>query len=118
MPQTRTSCPRCRQPVIADVEQLFDVTSDPEAKQRLLSGAVNTINCQNCGYQGALATPIVYHDADKELLLTYFPPELALPVNEQERMIGPYITQITNKLPPESAKPTCCAPPACSLTRA
>ena len=41
MPQTRTSCPRCRQPVIADVEQLFDVTSDPEAKQRLLSGAVN-----------------------------------------------------------------------------
>lgn len=104
MPQTRTSCPRCRQPVIADVEQLFDVTSDPEAKQRLLSGAVNTINCQNCGYQGALATPIVYHDADKELLLTYFPPELALPVNEQERMIGPYITQITNKLPPEKRK--------------
>lgn len=104
MPQTRTTCPRCRQPVMAEIEQLFDVTADPEAKQRLLSGAVNTVNCQNCGYQGGLATPIVYHDADKELLLTYFPPELAMPVNDQERLIGPYITQITNQLPPEKRK--------------
>lgn len=104
MPQTRTSCPRCRQPVLADLEQLFDVTADPEAKQRFLSGAVNTVNCPNCGYQGALATPVVYHDADKELLLTYFPPELAMTVNDQERMIGPYITQITNRLPPEKRK--------------
>ena len=104
MPQTRTTCPRCRQPVMADLEQLFDVTHDPEAKQRLLSGAVNTVNCPNCGYQGGLATPIVYHDNEKELLLTYFPPELAMAVNDQERLIGPYITQITNRLPPEKRK--------------
>ena len=104
MPQTRTTCPRCRQPVLADVEQLFDATADPEAKQRFLGGSVNTVNCPNCGYQGALATPVVYHDADKELLLTYFPAELAMTVNDQERMIGPYITQITNRLPPEKRK--------------
>ncbi|NCU21899.1 c-type cytochrome, partial [Candidatus Falkowbacteria bacterium] len=28
---------------------------------------------------------IVYHDATKELLLTFFPPELGLPINEQEK---------------------------------
>lgn len=104
MPKTQTSCPRCRQPVVAEIEQLFDMNSDPGAKQRLLSGRVNMVNCPACGYQGGIATPIVYHDPEKELLLTYFPPELALPVNEQERMIGPLITQVTNRLPLEKRK--------------
>lgn len=104
MPQTTTSCPRCRQPVLAEVEQLFDSSADPAAKQRLLSGAVNMVRCQSCGYQGMLATPIVFHDAEKELLLTYFPPELGLPINEQERMIGPLINQVVNRLPPEKRK--------------
>jgi hypothetical protein len=88
----------------ANVEQLFDVTSDPQAKQRLLGGVSNMARCPHCGYEGRLATPIVYHDADKELLLTYFPPELGLPLNEQERLIGPMITQIMNRLPPEKRK--------------
>lgn len=104
MPKVQMSCPRCRQPLLAEVEQVFDLGVDPQAKQRLLSGQVNIANCQNCGYQGPLATPIVYHDPSKELLLTYFPPELGLSVNEQERVIGPYLTQITNRLPPEKRK--------------
>jgi hypothetical protein len=104
MAPTTTSCPRCRQPVRAEIEQLFDMNIDPKAKQRLLSGAANRIHCPSCGYEGQLATPIVYHDPEKELLLTYFPPELGLPVNEQERLIGPLITQVTNKLPPEKRK--------------
>jgi uncharacterized protein YihD (DUF1040 family) len=104
MPQTTTTCPRCRQPVGVEVEQLFDMNTDPRAKQKLLSGAFNRIRCQNCGYEGTLSTPIVYHDPTKELILTYFPPNLGLPVNEQERLIGPLITQVTNKLPPEKRK--------------
>ena len=104
MPQTQIACPRCKQMIPANVEQLFDVTSDPQAKQRLLGGVSNMARCPHCGYEGRLATPIVYHDADKELLLTYFPPELGLPLNEQERLIGPMITQIMNRLPPEKRK--------------
>ncbi len=104
MPQTQIACPRCKQMISANVEQLFDVTADPGAKQRLLGGVSNMARCPYCGYEGRLATPIVYHDADKELLLTYFPPELAMPVNEQERLIGPLITQVTNRLPPEKRK--------------
>lgn len=104
MAKTATSCPRCRQPVVVDVEQLFDASSDPQAKQRLLSGNYNLIRCQNCGYEGNMAAPLVYHDADKELLLTYFPPELGLPVNEQERLIGPMINQVVSRLPAEKRK--------------
>jgi hypothetical protein len=102
--KTQIPCPRCRQPVIAQIEQLFDITSDPGSKQRLLGSISNFAVCQSCGYNGPLTTPIVYHDADKELLLTYFPGELGKPVNEQEKFLGPLITQVTNRLPPEKRK--------------
>lgn len=104
MPRTRINCPNCRQPILADIDQLFDVGQDPAAKQKFLSGMFNVAQCPSCGYQGVLATPIVYHDPEKELLLTYFPAELGLPVNEQEKMIGPLITQATNSLAQEKRK--------------
>lgn len=104
MPQTQISCPRCRQMIAANVEQLVDVTHEPASKQRLLSGQSNHARCPHCGYEGRLATPIVYHDNEKELLLTFFPPELGMPVNEQERLIGPLIKQVVDRLPPEKRK--------------
>lgn len=104
MPQTQIACPRCRQMITANIEQLFDATQDPQAKQRLLGGVSNMARCPHCGYQGRLATPIVYHDNEKELLLTFFPPELSMPLNEQERLIGPLIKQVTDRLPPERRK--------------
>ncbi|MBM3178811.1 MAG: hypothetical protein FJZ86_00495 [Chloroflexi bacterium] len=104
MPQTTIACPRCRQMIPANVEQLFDVTHEPASKQRLLSGQSNFARCQFCGYEGRLATPIIYHDNDKELLLTFFPPELAMPLNEQEKMIGPLIKKVMDRLPPEKRK--------------
>ncbi len=104
MPKTRISCPNCHQPVITDVEQLFDTGVDPSAKSRLLSGATNMINCQACGFHGNLATPVVYHDPQKELLLTFVPPELGLPMNEQERIIGPMINKVVSNLAQEKRK--------------
>jgi len=104
MPQTRTNCPRCRQPIMAEINQLLDVSSEPQAKQMLLSGQINLAQCPACGYQGMIPTPIVYHDAEKELLLTFFPPEFGLPVNEQEKLIGPLINQVMNRLPQEKRK--------------
>jgi hypothetical protein len=104
MPQTQIACPNCRQMIAANIEQLFDVTSDPQAKQRLLGGVSNMARCPHCGFQGRLATPIVYHDNEKELLLTFFPPELSVPLNEQEKIIGPLIKKITDSLPAEKRK--------------
>jgi hypothetical protein len=89
---------------MADIDQLFDVGQDPTAKQKILSGAFNLASCPNCGFKGMIATPLVYHDPGKELLFTYFPPELSLPINEQERIIGPLITRVTNTLPQEKRK--------------
>jgi len=104
MPKTQINCPNCRQPIVADIEQLYDVSEDPSAKQILLSGAFNMAQCPHCGFQGNLATPIVYHDAEKELLLTFVPTEIGLPRDEQERIIGSLINRVIDRLPQEKRK--------------
>lgn len=106
MPKVRTqiNCPQCRQPITAEIEQIFDVTADPSAKQRLLSGQYNLAQCPHCGFHGNMATPLVYHDADKELLLSFVPPELNLPMEEQEKVVGKMINQVLESLPQEKRK--------------
>ncbi|MBM3136915.1 MAG: hypothetical protein FJZ98_01880, partial [Chloroflexi bacterium] len=104
MPKTQVNCPSCRQPVVVEVQQMFDVTEDPLAKQKLLSNAVNFLHCPNCGYQGMLGVPLVYHDPKNELLLTFFPPDLNKTINEQEKQIGPMINRIIDRLPQEQRK--------------
>jgi hypothetical protein len=100
----QTTCPNCRQPVVVEVEQLFDLNDDPQAKQRLLSGNVNMLHCPYCGFQGQHAVTIVYHDPNNEYLLTFVPHELGLPMDAQEQVIGPLINQIVARLPQEKRK--------------
>jgi len=104
MPKTQVNCPNCKQPVVVEVQQLFDVAKDPLAKQKLLTNAVNFLRCPTCGYQGLLGVPVVFHDPEKELLLTFLPPDLNKTVNEQEKQIGPLISKIMDELPKEKRK--------------
>ena len=80
------------------------MAQNPQAKQILLSGAYNLMECPNCGFRGQVPQPIVYHDPEKELLLTFFPPELNVPINQQEQMIGPLIKGVMENLPMEQRK--------------
>ena len=100
----QTSCPNCRTPQVVDAQQVFDAGLEPQSKQRLLSGAPNLIRCATCGYQGPVHMPIVYHDSEKQLLLTHVPPDLGLPMHEQERVIGPLIKSVVDSLPPEKRR--------------
>lgn len=102
--QTQVTCPNCRTPFQAQVEQIIDVSQDPGAKSRLLSGLTNLIQCPSCGFQGQLNMPLVYHDPEKELLLTYAPADLNVNKDEQERMIGRLIQRIVEQLDAEQRK--------------
>jgi len=101
---TQITCPNCRQPFSAVLEQIIDAGRDPQAKARLLAGRTNLVTCPHCGYQTMLGTPLVYHDASKELLLVYIPMELNLPRQDQERLIGSMTNAIINNLPQEQRK--------------
>lgn len=102
--QAQIKCPNCGQPFAAQIEQIIDGGQDPQAKLRLLSGRVNSAVCPNCHFEFRIGTPLVYHDAEKELLLVHVPMELGLPQAEQERMIGSMTNAVMNSLPPEQRK--------------
>ncbi len=97
-------CPNCQAPVQAELHQLIDVGANPNLKAHLLSGSINVAQCPACRTQWQIPTPIVYHDPRKELLLTYVPVEVSLPKDEQERLIGRLINDVTNSLPMEQRK--------------
>ncbi|MCK4741645.1 MAG: hypothetical protein KAS80_05130 [Anaerolineales bacterium] len=101
---TQIPCPNCRSLIQAQIQQLIDVDQNPGAKAQLLSGSLNHIQCGVCGFDGAVAVPIVYHDPQHELLLTYVPIEASMPKNEQERIIGQMIKRVSDRLPPEERK--------------
>jgi len=102
--KTTVSCPNCRQPVQATLEQVFDLNQDPSAKQRFMSGRFNLIQCPNCKFQGQYPSPLLYHDPDKETLLTFVPFELGLPADEQEKLIGRLMNDVIKNLPQEKRK--------------
>lgn len=104
MPVTQLTCPNCRQPFSAMVEQLIDVSRDPQQKARLLAGRINAVTCPHCGFQTILSTPLVYHDPDKQLLIIHVPMELNLPKQEQERVIGSLTNAVVNSLPADKRK--------------
>jgi hypothetical protein len=110
--KTQINCPQCRQPIMADIQQVFDAGVNPADKQRLLSGQYNLAQCPSCGFAGNMSTPLVYHDPEKETLLTFVPGELGLPMPEQEKVIGKLIQQVMDNLPAEQRKAYLLSPQA------
>lgn len=98
---TLLSCPSCRAQFPAAVETVIDPAIDPGAKSRLLSGRTNQIRCTNCGTPFTVSAPILYHDADKKLLLTFVPMELNLSKDASEKAIGELMREALANIPNE-----------------
>ena len=98
------TCPNCQARFAAPVMAIIDVGQRPEVKALFLSGQLNIAGCPQCGYAGMLNMPLVYHDPDKELLLTYAPPEMGLSEMEQQRIVGDLINRVISALPVEKRK--------------
>lgn len=102
--QTQIACPRCQTRFAADVHQLIDAQRTPQLKQMLLSGGLNVAVCPKCGTSTQLAAPMLYHDADHQLLMVYVPMELHLPIKEQEKLVGEMTQAIVKEIPPAQFK--------------
>lgn len=104
MLQTTISCIQCRQQFRAAFQNVVDASQDPQGKIKLLTGRLNAAQCPNCGATNTMLTPLVYHDPDKELLITYVPMELELSKDAQEKAIGDLVRSVTNDMPPGAFK--------------
>jgi len=104
MARIQTSCPNCSQPLAAEIFQVIDVNKEIKLKEVLLAGGLNFAQCQVCGFQGQLPVPLVYHDKEKELLLTFTPPDTSKTMQEKEAALAPLLKQVIDNLEPKDRK--------------
>lgn len=101
---TQVRCPQCGTGFLVQVHTVIDVGAEPELKEQFLRSQVNYARCPQCGAGGVLSTPLLYHDPAKELLISYVPPELGLPADQQEQFIGSLVQAVMDSLPSEQRK--------------
>lgn len=99
---TPVRCSSCGTPSNAEIRTVIDAQHDPEGKVMLVSGQLNTFSCPNCGSMNTVKTPILYHDAENELLIAFVPQEIAMQQNtDEEKLIGDMLNELTTALPKE-----------------
>ena len=102
MPRNMTiACPACQAPAVVSLERIIDVKRQPQLKASLLSGQLNNLQCSACGAASAVAAPILYHDAENELLIAFVPPELNLQAQQRDQVMGDMLKELTANIPRE-----------------
>jgi hypothetical protein len=100
----QVQCPACGHRFMAQIVQIVDVGSQPRLKERVLNGQLNVVTCPQCGSSGAMNGPLLYHDPEHDLLLSYLPMELNLPQDQRERLVGDLLRRLMDSIPPEARK--------------
>ncbi len=101
---TPITCPACRSQITVPLRQIVDVSQEPALKSALLAGRLNAFTCPVCHNSAALASPFLYHDANKELAFVFLPMQLGLRDADQQRLIGQFSKALMSQLPAERRK--------------
>ena len=66
-------CPKCDH--LQDVNVWSSITCDdsPDLKQDLLKGKINIFHCEDCEQIALIPTPLLYHDKENKLLVSFTP---------------------------------------------
>ncbi|MGC9360241.1 MAG: CpXC domain-containing protein [Anaerolineae bacterium] len=103
MPTTMT-CPQCGANFVVEVHTIIDVGQDPDLKDAFLRSRLNFARCPQCDFAGLISIPIIYHDPEHELLITYVPPELDINGDEREKLVGQLVNAVMQAVPQEQRK--------------
>lgn len=66
-------CPKCGQLQDMTVWQSITVSDSADLKEDLLHGKVNIFRCSGCGHTALVPTPLLYHDEEKRLMISFSP---------------------------------------------
>ncbi len=68
-------CPKCGQLNELTVWNSITVKDSPDLKEDLLKGKVNIFHCPSCSHHALMPSPLLYHDEDKKLMISFSPCE-------------------------------------------
>lgn len=66
-------CPKCGQMSAVTVWSSITAREDPDLKEDLLRGRINIFRCPSCTQTGLMPSPLLYHDEDGRLLVSFSP---------------------------------------------
>ena len=66
-------CPSCSSLQEMTVWDSITVKDSPDLKADLLAGKVNIFRCSSCSHSGLMPTPMLYHDEEKKLMISFSP---------------------------------------------
>ena len=66
-------CPKCGQ--LSDITVWSSITAkdSPDLKRDLLQGRVNIFRCPSCSQAALMPSPMLYHDEEKKLMISFSP---------------------------------------------
>ncbi len=100
--RTTLQCSNCGTPNPATLRRVIDVQKDPQGKIALLNGQINQFQCQNCGQLNSVSSPLLYHDASKDMLIAFVPMDVAMRQgSNEEQMVGQLMNELTASIPKE-----------------
>ena len=100
--RTTLQCSNCGTPNPTTLRRIIDVQKDPQGKIALLNGQINQFQCQNCGQVNSVSSPLLYHDASKEMLIAFVPMDVAMRQgSNEEQMVGQLMNDLTASIPKE-----------------
>lgn len=73
-------CPSCGNVSDVTIWNSITVSDSGDLKEDLLKGKVNIFHCPSCSYRALMPVPLLYHDEEKRLMISFSPCE-----NETEK---------------------------------
>ena len=64
-----TECPSCHEQIPVLTWQSLNTDLDPEAKEKLLSGALFWVTCPKCQKRSYMMYPMLYHDKEHKVMI-------------------------------------------------
>lgn len=66
-------CPECSRKQEAELYDSINVAQEPDLKTALFENRLNHIECAGCGAGFRIDKPLLYHDADRNILIHWMP---------------------------------------------
>jgi hypothetical protein len=70
----KVECPECKEKQTTTLWHSLNTTLDPEDKELLFAGKINTFHCQKCSHEAFIPIDFMYHDMRKLFCVQFYPP--------------------------------------------
>jgi hypothetical protein len=98
------ACPRCREPIAAQLYESVNVAEDPGLRMDLIEDRLNRVACPACAFEYRVDKPLLYHDPAHALLVWWRPEGRTAP-EETAAAVADLRERLREALPEDTAPP-------------